>query len=117
MMPALVKALPLRAKSVVMSAGEKKKGVDFALLLCFALWYLGNYYYNITNKLALTAAGGATGFPMTIATMQLGVGVVYALFLWLAPDARKKPEISFEDYKATLPVGFTAAGAHAASVF
>jgi solute carrier family 35 protein E1 len=95
----------------------KKGGIDVPLLTCFALWYLGNYYYNITNKLALNAAGGAAGFPMTIATLQLGVGCIYAIFLWLAPDARKKPTITFKDYVSTLPVGFTAAGAHAASVF
>ena len=73
--------------------GEGKK-IDFVLLAYFALWYLGNYYYNITNKSraqhllrepliknplgdvrrserrALTAAGGVHGFPMTIATLQ-----------------------------------------------
>ena len=32
--------------------GQKKK-VDFVLFAYFALWYLGNYYYNITNKWAL----------------------------------------------------------------
>ncbi len=32
--------------------------IDFQLLIFFALWFLGNYYYNITNKLALKAAGG-----------------------------------------------------------
>jgi len=117
MMPSLVKALPRRVKGAVMSAGEKGKGVDVALLLCFGLWYLGNYYYNISNKIALTAAGGAAGFPMTIATLQLGVGVIYALFMWLAPDARKRPDISFKDYVSTLPVGAMSAGAHAASVF
>mmetsp|Transcript_27561 Transcript_27561/g.44253 ORF Transcript_27561/g.44253 Transcript_27561/m.44253 type:complete len:501 (-) Transcript_27561:349-1851(-) len=108
-----------RTAAVTMSEGETKKGfgIDIPLLTCFALWYLGNYYYNITNKLALNAAGGASGFPMTIATLQLGVGVIYAIFLWLAPDARKKPTITWQDYKSTLPVGFTAAGAHAASVF
>ena len=26
------------------------KKIDFVLLAYFALWYLGNYYYNITNK-------------------------------------------------------------------
>ncbi|CAL1171504.1 unnamed protein product [Cladocopium goreaui] len=46
------------------------KKIDFVLLAYFALWYLGNYYYNITNKRALTAAGGVHGFPMTIATLQ-----------------------------------------------
>merc|ERR1711953_1301867 len=54
---------------------------------------------------------------MTIATLQLGVGVIYALFLWAAPDARPTPNLTFDDYRKTLPVGFTSAGAHAASVF
>lgn len=99
------------------AAAKKGFPVDIGLLVVFALWYLGNYYYNITNKLALKAAGGASGYPMTIATLQLGVGSLYALFLWLAPDGRPKPEITKEDYLKTFPVGFTSAGAHAASVF
>jgi len=118
MMPSLTRTLATRGGAVMAADGSAKKGsVDVALLLCFAFWYLGNYYYNISNKLALTAAGGAAGFPMTIATLQLGVGVIYALFMWLAPDARKRPNISFKDYVKTLPVGAMTAGAHAASVF
>lgn len=92
-------------------------GLDIPLILYLAFWFAGNYYYNITNKLALKAAGGAAGFPMTIATLQLGVGCIYALFLWAAPDARERPTITFLDFLKTLPVGFMAAGAHAASVF
>jgi hypothetical protein len=65
------------------TAGEKKFNIDIQLILYFALWYLGNYYYNISNKMALKAAGGAAGFPLTIATLQLGVGMLYALFLWV----------------------------------
>jgi len=107
--------VPVRAAEA--AAGTKKGGIDIALLVYFALWYLGNYYYNITNKLALTAAGGASGFPMTIATLQLGIGCIWALLLWGYPDARSLPDITFEDYKKTLLVGFTSAGAHAASVF
>lgn len=91
--------------------------MDIQLIIFIALWYVGNYYYNITNKLALKAGGGAAGFPMTIATLQLGVGCLYALFLWAAPDARPLPKLTFDDYKKTLAVGFTSAGAHAASVF
>lgn len=87
------------------------------MLICFALWYLGNYYYNITNKLALNAAGGKTGFPMTISTLQLGVGALYAIFLWLAPDARKRPTVTFDDIVKMLPVAFCFMGAHSASVF
>jgi len=114
------KNTPLRAEAatVATEAVENKKGgVDFLLLAYFAFWYLGNYYYNITNKLALKAAGGASGFPMTIATLQLGVGALYAFFLWGYPDSRKLPNITMSDFKATLPVGLMSGGAHAASVF
>jgi solute carrier family 35 protein E1 len=50
-------------------------------MIYFLLWYVGNYYYNISNKLALKAAGGTTGFPMTISTLQLGIGSLYGIFL------------------------------------
>ncbi len=59
---------------------------------------------NITNKLALKAAGGAAGFPLTIATLQLGVGCIYALFLWAAPDARSFPKVTVDDVVKILPV-------------
>lgn len=93
------------------------KGIDVPLLIYFALWYLGNYYYNISNKLALKAAGGSTGFPMTISALQLGIGCIYGIFLWLAPDARKAPTITVDDVVKMLPVAFCAMGAHCASVF
>jgi len=73
--------------------------------------------YNVSNKLALNAAGGKTGFPMTISSMQLGIGSIYGLFLWLAPDARAKPKITLADLKSMLPVAFCFMGAHSASVF
>jgi solute carrier family 35 protein E1 len=72
-------------------------GIDVPLLMYFGLWYLGNYYYNITNKLALKAAGGASGFPLTISALQLGIGSLYGIFLWLAPDARNKPNVTLDD--------------------
>jgi len=91
--------------------------VDIPLMLYFAFWYLGNYFYNITNKLALKAAGGSSGFPMTISSLQLGVGVIYALFMWVAPDSRSTPSITVDDIIKMLPVAFCALGAHSASVF
>lgn len=103
--------------SLTAAAPVKKSGVDFALMAYFALWYLGNYYYNIWNKVALKAAGGSHGYPMTIASLQMGVGVLYALFLWAAPDARSTPKITWDDLIKTLPVGFCAMGAHCFSVF
>jgi len=86
-------------------------------MFCFAVWYYGNYQHNICNKLALNGSGGSSGFPFTIAACQLAVGVAYAAFLWIAPDARKKPKITFSDWSATLPVSLVTAGAHAGSVF
>ena len=73
--------------------------------------------YNISNKIALTAAGGKVGFPMTISALQLGVGAIYGVFLWLAPDAREKPKVTMSDIIKMLPVAFCFMGAHSASVF
>mmetsp|Transcript_15727 Transcript_15727/g.28615 ORF Transcript_15727/g.28615 Transcript_15727/m.28615 type:complete len:400 (-) Transcript_15727:157-1356(-) len=98
-------------------AAAALSGIDIPLMLYFLFWYVGNYYYNITNKMALTAAGGSAGFPMTISSLQLGVGCIYGIFLWLAPDAREKPTITFDDIIKMLPVAFCFMGAHSASVF
>mmetsp|Transcript_21200 Transcript_21200/g.20362 ORF Transcript_21200/g.20362 Transcript_21200/m.20362 type:complete len:392 (-) Transcript_21200:115-1290(-) len=92
-------------------------GIDVPLMLYFFFWYVGNYFYNVSNKLALKAAGGSAGFPMTISTLQLAVGCIYALFLWVAPDARSKPSITLDDIVKMLPVAFCYMGAHSASVF
>ena len=99
------------------AAESKSGGIDFGLIAYFALWYLGNYYYNITNKLALNAAGGKTGFPVTLSSLQLGVGCMYGIFLWLAPDARPKPKVTLDDIVKMLPVALCFMGAHSASVF
>ncbi|KAJ1492961.1 triose-phosphate transporter family-domain-containing protein [Baffinella frigidus] len=118
MLPAAPVMQRMPALNMASTATDGKKApIDFQLIAYFFLWYLGNYFYNITNKLALKAAGGASGFPMTISTLQLGVGVVYALFLWFAPDARKFPKVTLDDWKKMVPVAFCAAGAHSFSVF
>lgn len=54
---------------------------------------------------------------MTISSLQLGVGSLYGLFLWLAPDARSKPKVTLDDLKKMIPVAFCFMGAHSASVF
>jgi len=90
--------------------------VDVGLIVYMTAWYAGNYYYNIYNKLAAKAAGGAT-YAMTLATIQLIVGSLYALFLWVAPEARKKPTITFGQFMQLAPLGFATAAAHAGAVF
>jgi solute carrier family 35 protein E1 len=97
--------------------GGQAAGIDWKLMFYFAFWYLGNYYYNIANKQCLKAAGGKSGFPMTIAGLQTGIGCLYALYMWLAPDSREAPAITFDDVMAMLPVGFCSMGAHCFSVF
>ena len=47
----------------------------------------------------------------------MGVGCLYALFMWVAPDGRSKPSVNFDDIVKMLPVAFCAMGAHCASVF
>eukprot|EP00667_Euglena_gracilis_P008208 EG_transcript_8312 len=91
--------------------------VDYSLFLCLTFWYVGNYYYNITNKFALKATGGVAGAPLTVASLQLLVGVLYGLFLWVAPDARKFPAISLSDVKNMVPLSIAFAGAHFSTVF
>ena len=54
---------------------------------------------------------------MTISTLQLGVGCIYALFAWFAPDMRKMPSVTLDDVITMVPVGFCAAAAHSFSVF
>lgn len=107
----------LALKAQASATATKTSSVDVPLLLYFFFWYLGNYYYNIANKLALQAAGGASGFPLTISTLQLLVGAIYATFLWLAPDSRPFPKTTPADIVKLFPVAFCAAGAHAGSVF
>ena len=34
---------------------------------------------------------------MTISALQLGIGSLYGIYLWLAPDARDKPKITMDD--------------------
>lgn len=69
------------------------------------------------RRLALKAAGGASGFPVTIGFLQMALGSAYALFLWAAPDARTLPTVDFQDILKILPVAACAAGAHLSSIF
>jgi solute carrier family 35 protein E1 len=115
--PVSVPGTALQSSNNVRGGGSP---IDLSLITYFALWFWGNAKYNIWNKLALKACKTEAypgGFPMTISCLQLGVGVVYALFLWLAPDGRAAPTVTLDDIKKMLPVGICAAGAHSASVF
>lgn len=74
------------------------------------------HQYKITNKRALQAAGGISGFPMTISSLQLGIGSLYGISLWLA-RARKTPSVTSKDLIHMFPLAFCYAGAHCGSSF
>lgn len=90
---------------------------DYALLAYFFFWFLGNYYYNVTNKKALKESGGSDGYPMTVSALQLAPGCLYALFMWVAPQGRNFPTVTMSDLVAIMPVAFCSMAAHSASVF
>jgi solute carrier family 35 protein E1 len=94
-----------------------KKGLDMELMSLFLFWYIGNIAYNDFNKGAAHSADkDKTKFAMIIATAQLAVGAIYALFKW-GLGVTKKPTLKQSDYIAAIPAGVCSAGAHAASVF
>jgi len=113
----VARAAPPSGKSELSAATPLFMGIDFALLFYFAGWYLGNYYYTLNNKYALKAAGGSTGFPLTIGFLQMFIGSLYALYLWIAPDARSLPSITMDDLLKVVPVAACAAGTHISSIF
>jgi|TARA_Y100000992_G_scaffold105776_2_gene68901 solute carrier family 35 protein E1 len=89
------------------------------LYLYFALWYIGNYYYNIQNKKALNILKYENvPCAMTISTIQLGVGVIWSGFLWYNPlfyfIKRTPPS---KNYKEMIPVSICFAASHSFSVF
>jgi solute carrier family 35, member E1 len=46
------------------------------------------------------------GFPLAIAAIQLGVGLLYAIPLWVV-GIRKMPKVTFDDMLLLLPIGKT----------
>lgn len=91
--------------------------IDLVLLTYLAVWYFGNYKSNISNKLALAEMGGASGTPLLVGVAEMFVGVVYALFLWAAPDARKLPKITLSDLKAMIPLTICTLGHQFCTVY
>ena len=94
-----------------------KRRFDLLLMTYFALWFAGNYFYKITNKLALVAAGGHTGFPMTVSALQLGVGAVFAAASVAVSPSSARPHVTWNDLVQLLPVAFCYLGSHTFSLF
>mmetsp|Transcript_22187 Transcript_22187/g.37138 ORF Transcript_22187/g.37138 Transcript_22187/m.37138 type:complete len:396 (+) Transcript_22187:61-1248(+) len=89
------------------------------LAVYLAVWYVGNIAYNIYNKKACIALGknaaGASNAHWALSAVQLLVGVLFVVPLWLT-GLRKAPEMSADNWKEIAPVGLFASLAHAFSV-
>jgi solute carrier family 35 protein E1 len=83
------------------------------------VWYVGNIYYNIYNKKACIALGknaaGASNLHWALSAMQLFVGVLFVIPMWLT-GVRDKPNMTSDNWKELSPVGLWASLAHAFSV-
>ena len=77
----------------------------------FSLWYILNIGYNIYNKRILNAIP----LPWTIGALQLWVGLLYFVPLWIT-GIRKAPILSQDNVKNLLPVAFMHTAAHITAV-
>lgn len=84
------------------------------IMFYVGIWYLGNIYYNIYNKKALNLLGNGR-CHWTLAAVQLLVGVLFVIPMWLT-GIRSKPELTLDNWKTLFPVGFFSAAAHGFSV-
>jgi len=75
------------------------------------LWYFLNVYYNIYNKRALNQVS----MPWTTAFVQMFMGVVYVVPLWLS-GLRKAPQVNFDNIKNVSPIALMHALAHVTAV-
>lgn len=85
-------------------------GEVLQLLVLFAAWYGFNAGYNVTNAHLKVFA-----FPITISALQLVVGLVYALPLWIL-GIRPPPKLTFNDLIKLFPVAALNAIGHTVTV-
>ncbi|GAX25571.1 solute carrier family 35, member E1 [Fistulifera solaris] len=77
----------------------------------FALWYLFNIAYNIYNKQALMILS----YPWTIATIQMAVGLLYFVPVWML-GLRKAPKLNMSELKTLVPIALCHTGVHVGAV-
>jgi len=103
--------------------------MDYSLVLFYLFWFVGNYYYNVWNKLACNESGGKEGgLAVTISVMQLAVCGLYAIGLWIIgynpvtmlglqkPVSQPRPKISLKDVGSMMALVVCYAAAHSAGV-
>lgn len=110
-------SLSTTSRNAISATGSKegdKKGLAHTLKVggLFGLWYALNIGYNIYNKKVLNMAPALT---YTTAFLQLLIGLIYVLPLWVL-NIRKKPEVTNEELKNLLPLALCHLGTHLGAV-
>lgn len=85
------------------------------MVVYLLLWYVGNYYFNIFNKAAGIASGGAA-FAFTLASLQLVIGSGWVVSLWVL-GLRQRPALSASQALRLLPLGLVTAVAHGSAIY
>lgn len=85
-------------------------GGALGFFVLFALWYAFNAGYNVTN-----AHAKIFPFPIAISVIQLVIGLVYAVPLWVL-GVRDVPRLSFSDIIRLLPIAALNAIGHTTTV-
>ncbi|CAM9466781.1 unnamed protein product, partial [Scytosiphon promiscuus] len=108
---------PAAAATSVSKAGPEADAAGVArahrlrVATFFFFWYTFNVGYNLCTKFTPTAMP----LPVTLAAIQLLVGVPYAWTLWLT-GLRKAPKFSLSKLKGAAPVAMAHTMAHLAAV-
>ena len=91
---------------------EKSLAEKLRVGVYFSLWYAFNIAYNIYNKRALNMAPALT---YSIGFLQLFVGLIYVVPLWLC-GLRAKPEITGDQIRSLIPVTICHALTHLGAI-
>ena len=85
-----------------MTKNEKssKLSTYIGLVISFALWYGFNAGYNVYNAYVKKDLP----FPIFVATLQLSLGLLYAIPLYIF-GFREVPRLTFSDIIKLLPIG------------
>lgn len=81
------------------------------IIAYFILWYVLNVFYNDFNKTVLKVLD----LPWTISTLQLGLGLLYIIPLWIL-GVRSAPKLDTADVKNMMPASLIHAAGQAVTV-
>jgi solute carrier family 35 protein E1 len=84
---------------------------QITLAVTFIFWYATNASYNVFNNYMKNVFF----YPITIASLQLAVGLLYAIPLWIL-KIRKTPNLKLKDIYQLLPIIFLNFLGHVCSV-